>query len=179
MATSVFDTPVEQLKLYVKGDPLTAKRLNEPLTALNKLMRGTNPPKQNFPRKAAAQSAVTQYRYKSMAGDYIVCKTWDGVDEGTDSVTIAKPYLLRRTPFDGETRNDITYAYTSDFERTATNVDEDEEEQVIVPSYVVDDLIYATGGIVGGTDVFDANDEAVTILDDNRDARAWARKAAE
>lgn len=116
----------------------------------------------------SAESTSKQFRVKSVYADLLVCRTWDGADEGGEDVLVAKPYLLRRSPFDGQTRDGISYAYTSHFERTAT-LDEETEDQVIVPSYVEDDLIYGISNIEGGTNVTNAE-----FLDINADGRAWA-----
>jgi hypothetical protein len=51
------------------------------------------------------------------------------------------------------------------------------ETQVIVPAYVVDDVIYAMRGIEGGTNVIDDQNESVEWIDLNLDGRAWAKEA--
>lgn len=120
----------------------------------------------------AGSSGGSQYRVKSVGQDAVTCRTFDGVVEGTDDVVIAKPYLLRLTPFHTKSRGGITYSYTSNTERVGTDdVSSDTETQVVVPSYVLDDIIYAIKGIGGGTGVSGA-----TLVDINADARAWAKK---
>lgn len=52
-----------------------------------------------------------------------------------DGQVVALPFLLRRTPFHGLTVEGITYAYTDIGERTATDAESNEEDQVITPSY--------------------------------------------
>lgn len=106
-----------------------------------------------------------------VGADYII------VDDGSgNQLKIAKPYLLRQTPFDGNTLDGLTYSYTDGTER---NVDDgtDNENQIIVPSYTIktNGVIYAAKGISGGTGVT-VDDEDLTWLDINVDARAWARK---
>jgi hypothetical protein len=109
---------------------------------------------------------------------------WDGTNQIGEAVRVAVPYLLRSTPFDGETRNLITYVYdfTADpIERTATNASTSEtEDQVIVPSFQYGDTIYAFGSVDGGTgvlaDLGDGNLEDVTYLMLS-DGRAWSQKS--
>ena len=122
-------------------------------------------------------SIVRQFRVKSVGNDHITCRTWDGTTEGDTDVKVAKPYLLRRTPFDGETRDGITCTYSSACERQASD-GVDTEDQVIVDSYIADDIIYAIRVIVGGTDTT-VSDEDIMWLDLNVDGRYWAKVYAE
>jgi len=117
-----------------------------------------------------------QFRVQSVGNDHITCHTWDGTTEGTVDVKVAKPYLLRRTPFDGETRDGITYTYSSAVEREADD-GADTEDQVIVDSYIEDDIIYAIRRISGGTDVTVSTVD-LQWLDLNIDGRYWAKKAS-
>ncbi len=88
--------------------------------------------------------------------DYLECKTLKTIDDDGNSTTedkvantpVAKPWLLRKTPFDGKTRNEIEYEYDGDdpCKRTAKSYKEpeegedpetDEEEiQSVTPSYL-------------------------------------------
>ena len=61
----------------------------------------------------------------------------------------------------------VTYAYPDTVTRTAT-ISGSNETQVIVPRYLVNDLIL--GMTVGYTGV-----TSVTIIDLNLDGRAWSR----
>jgi hypothetical protein len=105
----------------------------------------------------------------SNATDFIVCTTTGGA-----RVDVAKPYLLRRTPFDGQSRNGIAYTYGGLDERTAArqNIIED---QLIVPRYVIGDQIVVLRGLDTGARVA----PIITSLDLNVDGRQWARKAPE
>lgn len=68
----------------------------------------------------------------------------DGLDEAED-VLIAKPFMLRKTPFDGQTVNSITYAYDEDDEnkRIATEDGEDREEYLRPAYYVGEEITIA------------------------------------
>jgi hypothetical protein len=113
---------------------------------------------------------MQQFKVHEIDGDYLICHTWDGTDEGAVDIKVARPYLLRRTPFDGYTRNSITYTYVSDVERTAAKSGETDITELVTPSYQVGDVIYAIRDIRGGTAV----EDAPNWLDCNVDGRAWA-----
>jgi len=166
-----------------RGDPITATKLNQPVDAIRQLRGAVAPPRQVFDDVAAAlASPVYQYKVVSTHGDYLIAEAHTGVPTAeTDSprTRIAVPYLLRRTPFDGLSRNAISYTYTSDTERTATDADDDTESQQITPDYVAGDIIYAVRAPQGGTGVTITNAAGDTValewLDLNADGRAWAQ----
>ena len=116
--------------------------------------------------------------------DSIGAKTWDGAKLGTEIVQIAKPYTLRRTPFNDADWNGITYVFTGNIARRATKalpVPAITEVQVIVPAYQAQQTIYAARLIIGGTGVSYHDDAGVVHntewLDLNVDGRQWAKKA--
>lgn len=82
-------------------------------------------------------------------------------------VTVAKPYHLRRSTFDGETVGGITYSYTGDQTRDATDGVLSEAHEV-VPAYAVGE-----GILVAETP--DGNGTGAGYMDVNSDARAWAQ----
>jgi len=118
---------------------------------------------------------IKMFKVVSVEADYLICHSWDGTTEGTTPITVALPYLLRRTPFDFLTRKNITYTYTTNIEREADNGD-DTETQVIVASYEIGDIIYGSQGVLGGTGVIDTAGDSVSWLDLNIDGRYWAMK---
>jgi hypothetical protein len=96
------------------------------------------------------------------------------------------PYILQQTHYEDRTtdRRDISYEYITALaddpnavRRTATNADDDEEAQIIVPAYEVDDIIIGFTGIRGGTNISDDNDDPVIWMDLNIDGRMWAKDA--
>lgn len=144
------------------GDTQSVHYLGEPLD-------GNNDPVTVY-RQASEPARVTQYRIKTVSGDYVTASTWINSVEGPTR-TILKPWQLRRTPFDGATVGTVTYSYTSDVSRFATD-GTDDENQVVVPVYRVDDVFYASP--VRGTGVSVSGNE-VLWLDINVDGRAWAK----
>lgn len=94
--------------------------------------------------------------------DHVVCVTWDGTTEGTREYDVLKPWSLRRTPFDGQSRAGIGYTHTSNVRRTASDGSQS-ETQVIVPNYFATDELYAVKTDEGWVDI-------------NVDGRAWAKE---
>lgn len=189
--------PDLRLRRWQRGDPLTAKHLNEPVDAIVRLHAGVAPPSQVRSRGNPAPFEVRAFKVladlsdddPSVQGDYVWCERQGGStsSEGEgDRIAVAKPYLLRRTTWDteanggdAESRNGVTYEYTSGYERTATiTATGQEEDQIIVPSYQAGDVIYAVRGVMGGTGVeIDNNGDttAVEWLDLNADGRMWGQ----
>lgn len=132
----------------------------------------------------AATYPPERFRLKEVRGDYLICRRWDGEEEGEDDVEVAKPWRLRRTPFDvgGDYHawNGLTFTFVTDTELVATD-GEIEETWVVRPAYVVDAAlpseIWATKAGTGGTGVENEDPEpkAVTYLEDNQFGRAWSR----
>jgi hypothetical protein len=122
---------------------------------------------------------VQQMKIVSVDGDFLVCHTWDGTTEGTDAIKVARPYLLRRTPFDGASRGSISYVYVDDQQRTSSKSGEDDITEYVTPNYLAADVIYAIVNHRGGTGVVDDGSLAVGWVDLNVDGRAWAQDDSE
>ena len=163
------------LKKWKKGDPVKAAHLNEVVEAIeeedSKRQKVTPPVRVN--PFSLAPPISRRFRIKSVQGDYLTCRTWNGVVEGGNDVLVAKNYLLRNSIV---SRGGISYTYTSTTERTA-NDGADTENQVVVPSYVVNDEIFAIPFQKGGTGAENPSGGYVNYLDINSDGRAWAKKA--
>jgi len=120
--------------------------------------------------------SIKQYMLKEVHGDYLMCHSWDGENEGETDIFVAKPFRLRREPFDQQTITfddyAATFSYTDGTRRTAT-IDGIDEEQIIVPHYVPDlDIIYAVN--CDDLNIETIDEEQVSLLDINADGRAWA-----
>lgn len=121
---------------------------------------------------------VQELKLTLVANDHYIC-----IDRAGVTVNVAKPYKLRRTPFDGQViaqtdeqnrTYSALYEYLSPLRRKVT-IAQVVEYQVIIPRYrAVTDRIYAIE-VDGGTEVV-VDDRAVTLLDINADGRAWARE---
>lgn len=154
----VFSMSIPHLREWSRRQGVDHRHQNEPVEAINRMMTGVGPPRQVAARVgggAAIVSAVAQFKLTQSAADFpdhLVCRTWDGETQGDDDVLIAKPWLLRRTPFDGRLRGSIRYTYQTPIHREA-RIGNNSEDQIIIPAYRIDDLIYASKAIVGGTSV--------------------------
>ena len=110
---------------------------------------------------------------------YTIAVIHDDYWEADDGSLIAKPWRLRRTPFDGQsiTFDDenggtytVTYNYTTSIKRTATIGSTFTELQVVIPRMKVDfDHVYAMVSD-NGTGL-----TGIDLIDINADGRAWAR----
>lgn len=117
-------------------------------------------------------TVLRQMEIQSVQGDYLVCRTLDASGtQGPNDVYVLKPWTLRQTPFDGQTVNGVSYAYSDASNRTATAGDEEEDQQITQDYY--------TGAVIYVMDS-DASVEVVAgvfarVIDVNVDARAWLK----
>jgi len=159
------------------GDDLFAREVNEMVRNINALL-GTKGPNTIVDSSGVHQRKTTPtgsktgvFRFKSFDTDRIICRTWDGTTEGSEDIAVALPFLLRKTPFDGETVNGITYTYISTTLRDATD-GTITERQSIVPRYFTNDIIYATS--MTSHDVI-ISGQRLLLQELNVDGRQWAR----
>ena len=111
---------------------------------------------------------LVQLKLVSVQDDAITCHSFDDGIEGVTPIVIAKPYKLRRTPFDGFTVAGVSYVYNSAIEREATDVTPLTILEEIVPRYTVGDVIYA---------MHVAGNAGISLIDANLDARYWSKTA--
>ncbi len=155
-----------------KGKPIKAATINGAIEEINRNRNTDNAISQPIPN---GKQAIGRFQVIADQGDYLTCYSYSGDAVTSSVINVAKPYLLRKTPFDGSSRNSISFVYSSNSARTATSGDT--EDQVIVPSYVAGDEILAVTNIVGSTGVRDSGNKLITWDDLNRDGRAWAKVA--
>lgn len=138
---------------WKRGQPITARRLDEPRRAIEQLMaQGIGPRQVLLPGVA---HRVAQMTITAIGGDTLTC----------GDVTVSKPPLLRNSV---SSRDGIDFTYTGTDQRTADD-GATTEDQVVVPGYLVGDTIYAVS-VPRGAD-------GISWLDLNVDARAWAKSA--
>lgn len=177
------------LRRWRKGERLAHDKLNEPVDAISRIVGGIGLPRQirrglggdGGDAPAVGSKIMRLYvLYVQWYPDHITCTTEAG---GGDIYKVALPWMLRFTPFDGETRNGITYDYFgfhNTGRRTATNEDDATENQIIIPSYYPDDQIFAISPVnTGAYDETGPEPIYLTMLDMNVDARAWMREYEE
>lgn len=121
---------------------------------------------------------ATLYRFKSMQGDYLVCRSWDGTNEGTTDVNIAKAYKHRHSIITETLRGvAVTYSAWSLTGQTRNATDgTNPETQYMTPPFNVNDLVWAIPAttLVNITAGSPPVTTAVALLDLNIDGRAWA-----
>lgn len=113
---------------------------------------------------------ATPYKIVSFDADFINCHSWDGTTEGTTIVKVAKPTKLRSSiateTIDGQA---VAYSLYDNVNQTrVATAGTNTETQVIVPRYLVGDVIYAMSVKTFTTDT------TVKAMDMNIDGRAWA-----
>lgn len=166
--------------LWVRKEPIAAEKLNQGVNAIRELQKKIiPPPQQTAARRDGATAAQTkQFQVVAIYGDYVTAYPYAGAPDTSALTYIAKPYQLRNsiTLRNGRTYSTFTNASG---EQKRLNVT-DSETQVVIPTYLAGDLVYATTNIIGGTDVTisapNGNTQDVIWVDDNRDGRAWAKK---
>ena len=119
---------------------------------------------------------LQRMRVKGEENDYLRCVTWDGTTEGTDTILVAKPYDLQRTPFNGNTVNNKTYAYL-DVDRRQVDDSSRTYIETIRENYYTDAEIYAEYRPQGDTGVTTTGGTEVYWIDSNQAARKWMRES--
>ena len=159
------------VRRWKRNDPITASRSNHVVDVVNDSLRGATGSRQTSPFKAA-RPTHQRFRIKAVGIDVLVCREWDGTTEGTVDVNVALPYILQRTPFDGQVIGGITYTYTNNFTRTATD-GSTVETQKITPDYLINEEIVAVAvaTIIGGVNVSNVDWAAPA------DGHSWAAEA--
>jgi len=160
----------------IPGGAIKARDWNHIGEHVNRQNSGVNPALQ-LPNivDSPGTALFGRFRIKVIEGDSLLSVTWNGSTEGTEQISIARPILLRTIT---TSHNDVTFVYSDNVTRTASKSGEDDEIQVIVPAYVVDDEIIAIKGIVRGTGAFTSSSTTIVWQDLNIDARAWAKQAS-
>jgi len=168
-----FNLPIS----YVRGTPLRAEHFTQPARILRDLLPSPVPATKDQ-RGVVSVRPFKIVQLNTTNGDFLYGQLVDYAGDHPQAfdVAIARPYLLRQTPFDGLTRDGITYTYTSKILRTADDGNDSITEQII-PKYVNDDIIYGIRAVGSGVDVRDDSEEVLYWLDLNVDGRAWAKVA--
>lgn len=123
-----------------------------------------------------AGSLVRFAKVLSVSNDHIRCRFWEpATNIDGDNINVAKPWMLRRTPFDGLTINyddgtSVTYAYSAEAVRTGT-VGAVVETQNLTPNYYQGEPLRLNSG---ATDVV-IGDTRLVWEDANTCGRFWAR----
>jgi hypothetical protein len=133
------------------------------------------------PSRGGSGSLEQRMIIKEIHDDWFLCLPYDkdgqhpaaDVATSADYIKVAKPYELRLTPWDGQTVDGITFDYSDESHRTATQ-GAIIEQHVIVRPWYVGEIIVAATQITGGTDQDDFAAKALEWEDTNSAAHAWA-----
>lgn len=112
---------------------------------------------------------LLRLRVKTIANDYLTCRTWDGTNEGSADINVARPVELRH---DVDYYPGLTSLTTVNAQEVTATDGADTETWKVTPDYVVDGEIWATvsgpgtGVTVSGTEL--------RWVDLNLAGRAWA-----
>lgn len=113
-------------------------------------------------------------RVKSVTGEYLVCRTWDGTNEGASDINVAKPFNARRPATETIAGVVVNYTYTAGADalngyRTAVGTGIN-ETQVVVPYWIADGLIAVAEIDYSGVTVDGADLKLIEVS-----ARCWAQ----
>lgn len=125
------------LKEWSAGQKDSAAHRNEVIQFVNNSRQRVNPPFQVGGNPQP--SILSELRFVSVRLDYILCDALDGSETG---IKVALRNLLKKTPFDGKTRDGFSYVYAGNSQRTSTSVEDGTtDEEIITPSYVPADAV--------------------------------------
>lgn len=117
---------------------------------------------------------LTTLRVKSVTGEYLVCRTWDGTNEGASDINVAKPFNARRPATETIAGVVVNYTYTAGADalngyRTAVGTGIN-ETQVVIPYWIADGLIAVAEIDYSGVTVDGADLKLIEVS-----ARCWAQ----
>lgn len=140
----------------------------------------------------ASGATLTVFEIVTVHDDYLMCAAVASFSATMQPIPVAiapgaeetlytvwKPWALRKTPFDGLTRDGIGYAYDASGPRLATRVSDNAEEwQEVTPSYVARDAVTPIAGdvIYAATlrTIPKASGAEEQYIDANLSGRCWA-----
>ena len=166
---------VKRPDAWKRGQPVSARKLDQLRDGLDRLIEGTTTEQLRSEQRVFRQ--IFQAQIAQISGDYLDVREYREYPVGppfvgTTQILVARPWLLRRSPFDGGSWNGIGFTYSDDQTRTATQA-ATTEVQRITPAYVIGDVIFCAGQVYGGVGV-DQGGLALVALDMNVDGRSWA-----
>ncbi len=184
-----------KLQRWRRGDAVTADRLNRLQDAVVSVLyagkgigvrkSGKNVVLENTAAIPHYDPTPAFFEVNESTGDYIQCHPYDPISGAASTgttVDVAKPYMLRKTPFDGETITYedgavIEYTYTTYRQRSAESSGIGTETQIMTPDYYDGEVIRAVRGNTGVTASTTSTGDRIGWEDINTCGRFWARKA--
>lgn len=129
---------------------------------------------------AGGGASLLQTQIQSVGDDHLVVQTLAGSTLGGTDILVAKSFMTRKTPFDGNTVNGISYVYSTAVDRVATIASSTGFKQVetVIPRYNVGDVIYAQQvSTTIMTITVGSTPQGITYLDTNNDNRNFVHVA--
>lgn len=128
--------------------------------------------------QSTGSARLATYRVKSVPteSEYLVCRTWDGTNEGAIDINVAKPFEARQPASETLAGVVVSYVYSAgpdglnDF-RQATGTDID-EQQIVIPYWYVNCLIKVASINYTGVSV---SGSPLTLIEVS--SRCWAGPA--
>lgn len=171
---------------------LDHRQMNEPVDAINQMNRGVGVPRQVMETVGGGAPAQAQVKAGTvllamdagLTDDHLVCRAVGSDSETYTPILVAKPWLLRKTPWDGQTREQVRYEYDLEdstkrtaFDSTDATIKRDEQ---IHARYLLADVVNAIAAVTDvELDTGEVGDDGlpiiipVTLLDLNVDSRGW------
>lgn len=156
----------------------------KPVETQNDLVSQTTKGTSRTPRASGGSASapsgtgrIVMMKIDSVGDDTLTCHLFDGVHDDTTPVTIFKPWLLRKSPFNGNTYTRygrlITFTYSSNIQRTVTYSDGTlPYEEKIFPPWDVGQIVYAYQTFA----TFDIPGDLVLQTVAIDESRTWARE---
>lgn len=174
---------VTGVPIFVPGHPVSAGALTRVAQLAAGQIPGVAGPRLLAPaERAEIDPVIRPMTVLGEDADFILATEAVGAEvvsrglEGANTVRVAKPHLLRKTPWHGTARAGLTLSWTAVNERTSMDAQGRYEKQKIVPAYEVGDVIYASKAVKGGVEITPTGGEPTKTdwIDLNLDGRAWA-----
>lgn len=183
--------PPNLLRPWLPGARMDARKLSAISYSINRMNQGCYPPQtvagEYHPLDTSPTIIPAWVTLDSVQQDYLTCH-----DQGSNTVYVAKPTMLRSTnvgprnlnwtPATGPAQSFSLYysAYSVDGqERLATRSGGDTELQIVDDAYQAGDVIWVIYisplQDSGDENELDPNGNAIVLMDTNIDARHWAK----
>lgn len=157
-----------------RGDRPTVRQANLHRAALLAMQSLDRAVKLSRPRPWAE---YMPHEIIAVGDDVLTCvRVWRGTDRGTQPIFIFRPPRLRASEL---SRDGVTYVRVDAQTRTASEVGETDETQIVTPVYLVGDIVLAVPirGRAPVTGVPAVDEQRRALEDANGDGRAYASVA--
>lgn len=152
------------LRQWKPGDPVSAESLDQQRDAIERLQLGNELLQQGYDPYLWRQVFMARVQSIPATADVVIVREYRVYPPptpafvGSQNIIVALPWLLRRTPFDGQTWHGVSYSYTSNFIREATDSSVPITlTERLTPDYQPGDILHCARLVQGGSGVIDAS----------------------